>query len=367
MQGQNVWLQKASYPGISGSFSACFVMNNKAYVGGGVYTTSGDFYEYDYSSDTWTAMANIPSDKRKFKSFALGSYGYVVTSDSLFRYDIPADTWQGMGVLPFSNADNSKTAFSLNGKGYAVLGNDSTVWEYDAAANAWTQKNNGPKAIADPASFIMQNKVYFVGGEIGSSHISDVWQYSPQTDQWVPKAGFPGYPRSGSAGFSINDKGYLGLGIGVSCTNDFWEYNDTTDSWQQIDSIAETCNFGAVGFSIANSGFIVNGCEPFGGYLPYFGLWEYTKPSLVMNANESNRYFKIYPNPASGYFVVSGPVKGLSQIVVAGTDGKIVWCKNSFTNDQVIIDGSRFCSGLYNIIITGDNFVESEKIVIEKH
>jgi hypothetical protein len=70
--GSNTWAQIASFPGKKRSATTYFVLNGKAYVGGGVTLVGGspyslgDFYEYDPSTNTWSAVPGFPGAPRQY-------------------------------------------------------------------------------------------------------------------------------------------------------------------------------------------------------------------------------------------------------------------------------------------------------------
>ena len=151
----------------------------------------------------------------------------------------------------------ASTAFSLNAYGY-VFGGDDTIngilnelWQYDAAADAWSQKASMPDSARTYSSaFVIANMAYVFGGyNLSNSPSNDLWQYNPVANAWLSKAALPGNGRWASSAFSLNGKGYVVGGQGAS-----------------------------VSFS---------------------ELWEYTPDSVFAGVNEANSFFEasIYPNP----------------------------------------------------------------------
>jgi N-acetylneuraminic acid mutarotase len=130
------------------------VVNNRGYVGTGVidgasWTTTGDFWEYDPTGDTWTKRADFFGVTR----------GYA----------------QG---------------FAINGKGYIGLGVQYIepmtlpvdLWEYDPQGNAWTRQPDLPGSGRGMAvSFVIDSRGYVgLGSGADSMDRSDIWKFIPR-------------------------------------------------------------------------------------------------------------------------------------------------------------------------------------------
>ena len=83
--GNNTWTQIASFPGKARSASTYFVLNGKAYVGGGVTVVGsspysvGDFYEYDPTTNRWAAVPGFPGFPRQYATpIAINNVAYAV-------------------------------------------------------------------------------------------------------------------------------------------------------------------------------------------------------------------------------------------------------------------------------------------------
>ncbi len=113
--------------------------------------------------------------------------------------------------------DSYAVGFSIGSKGYIGTGNDGSYtkdfWEYDPAANTWTQKADfGGTARYCAVGFSIGSKGYIGTGCDGSSYTEDFWEYDPAGNTWTQKADFGGTARDGAVGFSIGSKGYIGTG-----------------------------------------------------------------------------------------------------------------------------------------------------------
>jgi hypothetical protein len=160
--------------------------------------------------------------------------------------------------------------FSIGSKGYLFGGADGGItqkdfWEYDLAANRWTEKANPGVYMENGISMVINGKAY-IG--IGSSRISNTdllefWEYNPANDVWTRKADFPGVPRRGAVGFSMGNKGYTGLGAGTVGTGlkDWWQYDPATDKWSRKTDYsldADVSYYSIGGFVINDKIFVVS-------------------------------------------------------------------------------------------------------------
>ena len=182
----NIWQKKPKFPGRSAYDQASFVINGKIYVGLGE-SPSDEFYQYDPTSDQWTAIANFPSIVQR------------------------------------------PTGFSINGKGYIYANNDciedAVFAEYDPSSNAWTKRAEFPGPIDC-------NYISFSVGNYGYVGQENFWRYDPSEDEWIQVATFPSYGGQ-SVTFSTDSKGYVILSKG-SKAKEFWEYNPISDTWKQL-------------------------------------------------------------------------------------------------------------------------------------
>lgn len=156
----NQWVQVADFPGAARSNAVAFTIGDRAYVGlgesfvisgGFVYTFYNDLYEYNASSNNWTAAANFPGDARsKSYSFAIDNAGYVgggANEDTIYddQYKFENGAWTSSADLSMWGVRFEAFSFVLNGKAYVGGGSSSGAFkfsdmnEYDPVANAWSR------------------------------------------------------------------------------------------------------------------------------------------------------------------------------------------------------------------------------------
>jgi N-acetylneuraminic acid mutarotase len=247
----NAWTQKADFGGGARAGVVGFSIGSKGYIGTGSFssldsiegipplppTLFKDFWEYNPAADTWTQKADFGGEARgSAVGFSIGNKGYIGTG--VVGYD-----WLHHGPPTYNN----------------------DFWEYDPAANTWTQKADfGGDARYRAIGFSIGNKGYIGTGIIGagSPSLKDFWEYDPALNTWTQRTDFEGTARGYAVGFSIGSKGYIGMGDNdLSATKDFWEYDPALNTWTQKADFGGTVRDLAVGFSIESKGYIGTGVD----------------------------------------------------------------------------------------------------------
>lgn len=192
----NTWTQKSDFPGGGRDGLGVFVINNKAYIGGGSDNNFlfMDFYEYDPAQDKWTQKNDLSSGYTIFPAmFSIGNYGYLTCGagqtefNDLLRYDPATDSWDNMSSFPEDSARQAGVAFVINGKGYVGLGmkNYDTVftvfYSYDPQKDHWSKVSNMPgKGRAWATAGVVGNKAYIgEGWDFVDNFNSDWWSFDP--------------------------------------------------------------------------------------------------------------------------------------------------------------------------------------------
>lgn len=206
-----------------------FTIGNKGYIG---KHKSGcdNFWEYSFTSNTWTEKACFPgvggtgAFAANAATFSIGNKGYVVAGQTA---DQPAFT--------YSNA----------------------TWEYNSISNTWAQKAYiGRVGRGYAKGFSIGKKGYIINGmtRIGNSdiYLRDLLEYDPLEDEWTNKSMFPGPGSANTCVFVIDGKAYAGRG---GSYQDFYKYNPATNSWSQIADWPIT-NSTILGFSLNGKGYV---------------------------------------------------------------------------------------------------------------
>ena len=279
----NQWTQKMNYPGLSRTSPAAFSANGKGYISLGIDSASNYLlttYEYDGTANSWTPKSNFPGAGRismKTFSFANGGFIYGGNSPQLkfdsWYYDATNDNWisksplnETLGIYNFN--------FTVGNNGYLV--NDSTVWQYDLNANAWTQKQYEPR---------LSHREWCAIGSVNSGYAVNghsIYRYDPVADKWkmlhdpatLPPyctvynddVYFDGWKYNIITGNWTGDSLYSGrwmfaLGSKVygMHNNLFMEYDPVTMLWTAADSLPATAI--SISFSLLGKGYYINNLD----------------------------------------------------------------------------------------------------------
>ena len=146
---KNSWLQKASLPGFKRHHPYYFAINDKAYVGFGHGTEKlddkiiyKDFYQYSPETDTWKKMKDFPGPGRVAGTqFDYDGFGYILSG-------------QGEDHRNFATGE---------------------FWKYNPQNDSWSSlpPHKGSARWA-PGSFMINKKVYFVGGQSDNAYEKDL-------------------------------------------------------------------------------------------------------------------------------------------------------------------------------------------------
>src|SRR5580698_474176 len=95
-------------------------------------------------------------------------------------------TWTPRDTLPDSAMVQGISGFSINGYGYAGLGEnvagkyETYFWQFDPSTDSWTRKANFPgSARVAPASFVIGDKAYLITGSVKNfgTCVTECWEY----------------------------------------------------------------------------------------------------------------------------------------------------------------------------------------------
>ena len=276
----DTWTQKADFGGTARSDAVGFSIGNKGYIGTGQSTggNTNDFWQYDPVANSWTQKANFGGDGRLYAvGFSIGGRGFIGTGlnpglpgpagyrNDFWEYDTAANTWTQKANCG-GNTRARAVGFGIGSRGYIGTGANLTqgsmndFWEYDTTADTWTQKasfGGTPRILA--TGFAIAGNGYIGTGNDGDNK-NDFWKYDTTANTWTPIGGFGVAGRAFPIGFGIGSKGYVGLGNGTSFTQtDFWEYDPATGYWTQKADYAGTPTDHATGFSVGSKGYVASG------------------------------------------------------------------------------------------------------------
>jgi N-acetylneuraminic acid mutarotase len=231
VHAQAKWVRLAPFPEPAEEILGA-AAGGKMYVFAGlapVWKPMGIVYEYDPASNQWTkkkpmalASHHVAFTEYHGKIYAFGGFVFPqsgppawVPIDNAWEYDPATDTWKALAPLPTkrgspvaavvgdkiyviggaANLPGSEATALSPAVPQAVLG---TVEEYDPAANTWRTRSPMPTPRNHAAAGAVNGKIYVIGGRVGAafigvaSDISVVEEYDPATDKWsAPRSRMP--------------------------------------------------------------------------------------------------------------------------------------------------------------------------------
>lgn len=220
------WTQKPNFPGPERYGATSFVLNNKGYIaiGGNDFGYLDDLWEYDPLTGNWNQKTGLPAGSPQHENQRTESWSFVVNNKAylgggegfvfgpngtsniafydIWEYNPVTDTWMQKSDIPDFIGRDMSVAGSVNNKGYVGLGcnvqqniNRQSFWEYDPSTDTWTSKSNFPSIYTtDAGSFVLNSELYVVGGvrfnPVGLS--GQFYKYEPVTDTWTALSNFNG-------------------------------------------------------------------------------------------------------------------------------------------------------------------------------
>jgi N-acetylneuraminic acid mutarotase len=218
---QNTWTALAPVPDLNnGEASAVYAPNvNKLFVFGGEEITFATVVNttriYDIATDTWSTGAPMPDIRAFMASGYFNGKIYLVAGYNSGNVDPSfGQVWEYDPVANTFNTSRTSMPATLGGPGFGVINghlyvaggrdinntNLSTLYDYDIAADTWTQRANLPTGINVPGSAVIGGKLWVFGGgdPFGGSaavpskrhtQIPDTTNilqiYDPVTDSWT--------------------------------------------------------------------------------------------------------------------------------------------------------------------------------------
>ena len=227
----NPWAALAPFPDPSEEVLGASA-GGKFYVFAGLapgWKPKGIVQEFDPATNSWTQKKpmQLPSHHVAFttlndKIYAFGGFRLPDSGppawdpiNNAWEYDPATDSWKELAPMPTKRG--AASAAVANGKIYVTGGANSlpgvtengihpqrphnvlaTVEEYDPATNSWRTVRPMLVARNHHTAAGVGDKVYVIGGRIGSAFISVgsnnidlVEMYDPATDRWIPRDKMP--------------------------------------------------------------------------------------------------------------------------------------------------------------------------------
>jgi N-acetylneuraminic acid mutarotase len=350
-----------------------FAIASQGYICGGLDTAEvvhNDLWAYDPQTDSWTQKADLPgSPRRDAISFVIDNYAYVGSGmDSVsgptgtklkdfWRYNPTSNSWTAIADFPGAGGNGVyfATGFAVGGKGYLCGGKtgpnlySSQLWEYKPSNNQWIQRANFPGGVRyQMLSFVIDSKAYIGMGTDQNTFKKDVYCYDPGANNWHAIAPFPAYERAAASAFSLENRGFVCLGSNGGLLSDLLEYNPKTDSWTLRAAYGGSERKSAVAFVIDNKAYVGTG----NGSSGKKASWYVYAPSNYAALEELEALLSVYPNPFCESLKIVGNHSSLEYLTIFNSLGRKVHHMHLKEIDLSSIDLSYLESGSYLLSFT---------------
>jgi len=185
----DTWRNGPNLPIMTGSGDLA-LSNNKLHYFGGLLadrqTDIGNHYVLDLANESagWNTASPLPIPRNHFSAASVngiiyaigGQFGHdvsVVNTNLLHAYDPSTDQWTRMADLPTNRSHFESGTAIHNGKIIIVGGETATnffdtVLQYDPLQNLWTELCTLPQKLASPAAKVFNDRLIVAGGSINS-------------------------------------------------------------------------------------------------------------------------------------------------------------------------------------------------------
>jgi len=304
-----------------------FSIGSLGYLCGGLDTAEvihNDLWSYDPQTDAWTQKADLPgSERRDAISFVINDFAFVGSGmDSIsgptgntlkdfWRYNPTTNSWTAIADFPGAGGEGVyfATGFAVGGKGYLCGGKtgpnlySSQLWEYKPSNNQWIQRASFPGGVRyQMLAFVVGSKAYVGMGTDQNIFKKDMYCYDPGANSWNAIAPFPGYERGAASTFTLEERGFVCLGNNGGLLSDLIEYDPKTDTWMLRAAFGGSERKSAISFVIDNKAYVGTGK----GYSGKKDSWYVYAPSNYAAVEALAAALEIYPNPFCNELKITG-------------------------------------------------------------
>lgn len=348
--------------------STGFSIGGLGYLCGGLDTAEvihKDLWAYDPQTDAWTQKADLPgSARRDAISFVVNNFAFVGSGmDSIsgptgntlkdfWRYNPTSNSWSAIADFPGAGGEGVyfATGFAVGGKGYLCGGKtgpnlySSQLWEYKPGNNQWIQRASFPGGVRyQMSSFVVGSKAYVGMGTDQNIFKKDMYCYDPGANNWQAIAPFPGYERGAASTFTLDGRGFVCLGNNGGLLSDLIEYNPQSDTWTLRAAFGGSERKSAVSFVIDNKAYVGTG-KGYSGKKA--SLYVYA-PSNYAALEALEATLQIYPNPVCTDLTINGLTSFVDDMRIYNAMGIEVFQLEAISAHSTTIDLSSLPAGSY--------------------
>ena len=227
------------------SYSA-FALNGRIVVAGGTGNGNvplADVVEYDPPTNTWVKLPALPAGRKTPVAAAINGRMVVTTGNASSNATPTSTTWVGTLTGNWETGPALPAALGevaggvIGNKLYLVGEGSAATLAYDLAAGTWSSST----ALARRAfvgnhhpAEVLGGKLYLLGG-LGGGSEGKVQIYDPALNRWTLGADMP-FAAGSSLSAVIGGRIYVAGGIvaGSSTTDRVARYDPATDTWDEV-------------------------------------------------------------------------------------------------------------------------------------
>ena len=207
----NEWTQKADFPGGARYGVTAFYLKGSGYAGTGFDTNyQMDFYKYNATADIWETSPSIQGTKRtNATSFVIDNKAYVVGGlangaypTDFWMFDPDTQAWEQKAQIADKTDDDfdddyttitrlNTVSFVINGLGYLATGEtgslNSYTWEYNPISDRWTERTSFEgSARTGAVGFSIDERGFVLTGRGSTTtttlYFDDMWEFKPRDE-----------------------------------------------------------------------------------------------------------------------------------------------------------------------------------------
>jgi len=231
-----------------------------------VSTVTQTNYWYDISANAWNTRADGPAPARydlagtfavlsgEKQLFVFGGYGGAAYRNAAARYRYSTNAWTAIANLPY-NAEGVMAAGTIGGYIYVFGGANAggqlnNTNRYDPVGNSYLARTAMPRSKSEAGCAIAVNEngdscVYLVSGmsdDEGDSwgYTLSTWEYNPSSNAWRQRADFTGTAVNGSSAATLRNRIYVMGGYNIGNSADYTQvmiYNPVNNTWSSGPSL----------------------------------------------------------------------------------------------------------------------------------
>jgi N-acetylneuraminic acid mutarotase len=174
---------------------AAVAVRSAIYVLGGICggSTLASVLKFDGTHGVWSVVEPMPEPRRGHAACTIGSNIYVlggrsqfVDETSVFKFDTVTNTWSTLGPMPLPYSHHSVSV--LDGDLIYIVGagnNGKYFFRLDTASGVWSMLRATLESRHDSATFVVGGCLYVAGGDGDSLSVE---RYDVATDTWAAVA-----------------------------------------------------------------------------------------------------------------------------------------------------------------------------------